>query len=89
MAKRRRKTVKPIFEVYSFTRKETVELKEGETVEFLSTPVKDIDLGKMPGIEFKCIAWALEEKIKKFYQDPENCRRFKAWKKKRRAEERA
>ena len=80
--------VKPTFEVYRFSETKIVELEKGKTIEFRSTPVKDIDLGKMPGIEFRCLARGLEEKIKKFYEDPENCRRFEEWKKKRRAEER-
>ena len=42
-----------------------------------------IDTAQIPGIEMKILCTTLVERMKIFYDDPENVRRFEEWKKNR------
>ena len=39
-----------------------------------------IDLEKVPGIEMRSLCKVLVESVKRFYENPENVKRFEEWK---------
>ena len=38
-----------------------------------------IDVSRIPAIEVKILCWTLLDAVERFYSDPENRRRFEAW----------
>ena len=38
-----------------------------------------IDVSRIPAIEVKILCRTLLDAVERFYSDPENCRRFEAW----------
>ena len=56
-------------------------LKDSKEVRYMDTI--NIDLSKMSQIDWRLLSSTLYNAIKKFYENPENLRRFEEWQKKR------
>lgn len=61
-------------------------VEKDKKIDFRSTPITDIDFDKASRIAFCPLMRTFEPMILKFFEDPENNRRFEEWKRKREEE---